>query len=81
MWSQDQDSGYPLSGKNLSAKDCNYPDKILKGYYARFAESTSITKVKLLAGQGSQTKLIIAYRLESDYRISASEWQKLRGDT
>lgn len=67
-------------GKSLSAKARNYPVKTLKGDYARFAEGTSITKIKLLAGKGSQTELRIAYRLESDYHISASEWQKLRGD-
>lgn len=67
-------------GKSLSAATKNYPVLLPDGNHGKFAEGTAITKVKIIAGNGTSVQIRDKLRLESTYHIPAAEWQKARGD-
>ena len=47
--------------------------------HTRFVEGTSITKIKTIAGKGTNTPIRDAIYLESGYGVAAEEWEKKRG--
>lgn len=67
-------------GKGLGAAAKNYPVKLLdSNQHVKLAEGQSITG-KVFAGKGTSTKIRDRFRLESDYKIPADEWQKVGGN-
>lgn len=66
--------------KGVGATGRNYPIKLPNGNHAKLAPGTKISKVKVFAGNGTNTPIRIANDLENEYKISAAEWKKVRGD-
>lgn len=67
-------------GRSVGASAKNYPVKLPGGNHAKFAEGSTITKIKVFAGAGTDTPIRNAIYLESDYGIPADKWQKVRGE-
>lgn len=66
-------------GKGLGAAAKNYPVKLLDSkQHVKLAEGQSIPG-KVFAGKGTSTEIRDRFRLESDYKIPADEWQKVSG--
>ncbi len=69
-----------IIGRSAGAAGKNYPVKLPDGNYAKFAEGSQITQIKVFAGNGTNKPIRNAIFLESNYGISADKWQKLRGE-
>lgn len=67
-------------GRSVGASAKNYPVRLPNGNHAKFAEGSTISKIKVFAGNGTDTPIRNAIYLESDYGISADKWQKVRGE-
>ena len=67
-------------GRSVGAAGKNYPVKLPDGNHAKFAEGSTITKIKVFAGDGTDTPIRNAIYLECDYGILAEKWQKVRGE-
>lgn len=67
-------------GRSVGAAGKNYPVKLPDGNHAKFAEGSTITKIKVFAGKGTDNPIRNAIYLESDYGIPADKWQKVRGE-
>ena len=64
----------------IGASGKNYPVRLPDGNHTKLAPGTTITKIKVFAGKGTQTPIRAAKELEMEYNIKAEEWQKVRGD-
>lgn len=67
-------------GRSVGAAGKNYPVKLPDGNHAKFAEGSTISKIKVFAGDGTDTPIRNAIYLECDYGILAEKWQKVRGE-
>lgn len=67
-------------GRSVGAAGKNYPVKLPDGNHAKFAEGSTISKIKVFAGDGTDTPIRNAIYLECDYGIPAEKWQKVRGE-
>lgn len=67
-------------GRSVGAAGKNYPVKLPDGNHAKFAEGSTITKIKVFAGEGTNVPIREAIFLESNYGIQADKWQKVRGE-
>lgn len=67
-------------GRSVGASAKNYPVRLPDGNHAKFAEGSTITKIKVFAGKGTNVPIRDAIYLESNYGISAEKWQKVRGE-
>ena len=67
-------------GRSVGASAKNYPVKLPDGNHAKFAEGSTISKIKVFAGDGTDTPIRNAIYLECDYGIPAEKWQKVRGE-
>lgn len=67
-------------GRSVGASAKNYPVKLPDGNHAKFAEGSTITKIKVFAGNGTNVPIRDAIYLESNYGIPAEKWQKVRGE-
>lgn len=67
-------------GRSVGAAGRNYPVRLPDGNHAKFSEGTTITKVKVFAGKGTDVPIREAIYLENDFGIPAKEWQKIRGE-
>lgn len=67
-------------GRSVGASAKNYPVKLPDGNHAKFAEGSTITKIKVFAGEGTNVPIREAIFLESNYGIQADKWQKVRGE-
>ena len=67
-------------GRSVGAAGKNYPVKLPDGNHSKFAEGSTITKIKVFAGDGTDTPIRNAIYLECDYGIPAEKWQKVRGE-
>lgn len=66
--------------KSVGASGRNYPVKLPSGNHTKLAEGTKITKIKTIMGKGTDTPLNDRFYLENEFKISADEWQKVRGE-
>ncbi len=69
-----------IIGKSLGAAAKNYPVRLPDGNHTKFAEGSTISKIKVFAGSGTNVPIREAIILESDYKIPADKWQKVRGE-
>lgn len=67
-------------GRSVGAAGKNYPVKLPDGNHSKFAEGSTISKIKVFAGDGTDTPIRNAIYLECDYGIPAEKWQKVRGE-
>ena len=67
-------------GRSVGASAKNYPVRLPNGNHAKFAEGSTISKIKIFAGNGTDTPIRNVIYLESDYGIPAEKWQKVRGE-
>lgn len=67
-------------GRSVGASAKNYPVRLPDGNHAKFAEGSTITKIKVFAGNGTDVPIRNAVYLENDYGIPADKWQKVRGE-
>lgn len=67
-------------GRSVGASAKNYPVRLPDGNHAKFAEGSTITKIKVFAGNGTNVPIRNAVYLENDYGIPADKWQKVRGE-
>ena len=67
-------------GRSVGAAGKNYPVKLPDGNHAKFAEGSTISKIKVFAGDGTDTPIRNVIYLECDYGIPAEKWQKVRGE-
>lgn len=67
-------------GRSVGASAKNYPVKLPDGNHAKFAEGSTISKIKVFAGDGTDTPIRNAIYLECDYGIPSEKWQKVRGE-
>ena len=67
-------------GRSVGAAGKNYPVKLPDGNHSKFAEGSTISKIKVFAGDGTDTPIRNANYLECDYGIPAEKWQKVRGE-
>ena len=67
-------------GRSVGAAGKNYPVKLPDGNHSKFAEGSTITKIKVFAGNGTNVPIRDAIYLESNYGIPAEKWQKVRGE-
>lgn len=66
-------------GKSVGAAAKNYPVKMPESkQHVKLAEGQQIVG-KVFAGKGTNTVIRDRFRLESDYKIPADEWQKVSG--
>lgn len=65
---------------SVGASGKNYPVRLPDGNHTKLAPGTTITKIKVFAGKGTQMPIRVAKELEIEYNIKAEEWQKVRGD-
>lgn len=69
--------------KAVGASGKNYPVKLPSGNHAKLTTGTTITKVKVFAGKGTDEPIRKATELSDlykQYNVKPSEWQKVRGD-
>lgn len=66
--------------RSVGAAGRNYPVRLPNGNHAKFAEGTTITKIKVFAGKGTDVPIRKAIYLEDDFGIPAGDWQKIRGE-
>lgn len=66
--------------RGIGASGKNYPVKLPNGNHTKFAEGTTITKIKVIMGEGTDIELNDRFFLESEFKISADKWQKVRGE-
>ena len=67
----------------VGASGRNYPVKLPNGNHTKLAPGTTITKVKVFAGKGTDTPIRqakVLSELYKNYNVKPSEWQKVRGD-
>ncbi len=69
-----------IIGRSVGAAGRNYPVRLPNGNHAKFAEGTTITKIKVFAGKGTDIPIREAIYLENDFGIPAEDWQKIRGE-
>lgn len=69
-----------VMGRSVGASAKNYPVRLPNGNHAKLAEGSTISKIKVFAGNGTDIPIRNAIYLESDYGISADKWQKVRGE-
>lgn len=69
-----------IIGRSVGAAGRNYPVRLPNGNHAKFAEGTTITKIKVFAGKGTDVPIREAIYLENDFGIPAGDWQKIRGE-
>ncbi len=69
-----------MIGRSVGASGKNYPIRLPNGNHVKFAEGTTISKIKVFAGKGTKTPIRNAIFLENDYDMAADEWQKVRGE-
>lgn len=67
-------------GRSVGAAGKNYPVKLPDGNHSKFAEGSTISKIKVFAGDGTDTPIRNAIYLECDYGIPVEKWQKVRGE-
>lgn len=67
-------------GRSVGAAGKNYPVKLPDGNHSKFAEGSTISKIKVFAGNGTNVPIREAIFLESNYGIQADKWQKVRGE-
>lgn len=66
--------------KSLGASARNYPVKLAGSrQHTKLAEDQQI-KGKTFAGKGTNVEIRDRFRLESDYKIPAAEWEKVSGE-
>lgn len=67
-------------GKSVGAASKNYPVKLADSkQHVKLAEGQHIEGA-VFAGKGTKTAIRDRFRLESDYKIPADEWQKVSGN-
>lgn len=66
--------------RSVGASGRNYPVKTPSGDHVKLAEGTQITKIKTIMGAGTDIELRYAIYLESNYKIPAQKWKKVRGE-
>lgn len=69
-----------IIGRSVGAAGRNYPVRLPNGNHAKFAEGTTITKIKVFAGKGTDIPIREAIYLKNDFGIPAEDWQKIRGE-
>lgn len=67
-------------GRSVGASAKNYPVRLPNGNHAKFAEGSTISKIKVFAGNGTNVPIREAIFLESNYGIQTEKWQKVRGE-
>ena len=70
-----------IIGRSLGASAKNYPVRLPDGNHAKFQEGSSITKIKVIAGNDTKVQIRDAIYLQERYKIPAEKWQKCRGES
>lgn len=66
--------------RNLGAAGKKYPVQLPSGGHSKLQEGSTITKIKVIAGKGTDTEIRDAVYLEADYKVPAEKWMKVRGE-
>ena len=67
-------------GRSVGASGKNYPVKLPDGGYGKFAEGSSITKIKVFAGYGTGSPIRNEIFIKSAHKINCKQLQKVRGE-
>ena len=66
--------------RSVGAAGKNYPVKTLDGDHVKFVQGTTITKIKTIAGYGTNTEIRDAAFIGAKNNISTKYLKKMRGD-